>query len=134
MYKIRMTVDETQMVQLIAFCTSKKIGCEVEAPSYLGQMSTEFMPASETLKNFCGSEMQNRDGKLQPSAVLEFILQYTRRNNLVTGVTIRLDDVLSHLFDTSGSIQYLDLPRHVNMLFQNVSNDQSPSEDNTQSP
>ena len=134
MYKVRITADETQLAQLIAFCTSKKIGCEVEAPSYFGQMPTEFMPATDALKNFCGTEMQNRDGKLQPSAVLEFILQYTRRNNLVTGVTIRLDDVLSHLFDTSGSIQYLDLPRHVNMLFQNVSNDQSPSEDNTQSP
>jgi hypothetical protein len=28
-----------------------------------------------------------------------------------------LDDALSALFGTSGSIQYLDLPRNVNMLF-----------------
>jgi hypothetical protein len=109
------TANEMQLRLLLAFCKSNGIGIEIPTPPSDTAYNT-YMSPSAPLKQFCGAEMMNLEGKMKPASALEYIMTYAKRNNLLVSTMVQFDTPLSEIFGRP-SIECTDLPAAVNNLF-----------------
>lgn len=106
-----------QLKLLAVFCEANGIGIEIPEVSPSLKADTTFRVPSSALKHFCGQEMMTSRGKMQPSAALEYIMTYAKRNDLLSSTAIVLDDNLHDIFNRHGSIPCTELPIMINALF-----------------
>jgi len=111
------TANDTQLKLLIEFCKANGIGLDIPEPPTPLKADTAFRTPSASLKHFCGSEMMTSRGKMQPSAALEFIMNYAKNHRLIDSTMIILDENLREIFNGHASISYTELPVLVNALF-----------------
>ena len=109
------TANEMQLRLLLAFCNSNGIGIEIPTPPSETAYNTYMWP-SAALKQFCGPEMMNLQGKMRPISALEYIMTYAKRNNLIVSTMVQFDTTLSEIFGRA-NIECTDLPAAVNTLF-----------------
>ena len=116
---LTITADETQFALLTAFCDQHRIDYRVEfTPETIQSVTSLFKTPCTSLKGFCGPEMMTSRGKMQPSAALQFILDYARKNGLIGTTVLQLNDILQAVFQTDRtSIPHAELAQSVNALF-----------------